>query len=847
MNLRFCLYLLLSLVSVSSAARDINISGVVRDSLTREPVPFATVMLLGSDRGVLTDDDGRYSITSPSASWDSIRVSAMGYRTVTLPRRSSNQNIRQDFNLRSTGLLLATLDARPRREHYSKRGNPAVEFMQRIRSAAPQGDPRRKDNYNYNKYERITLALNNYKFNDSARGGFDRRFSFLKEYLDTSALTGVPILNVALREKSSAVHFRNNPEAEKEHVKGLRSSGMDEVLDPGSMQTFYEDVMREIDVYQNDIPLLQMRFVSPLSRIAPDFYKFYLTDTVAVDSVKCVELTFVPRNSASFGFTGRLYVPLGDSTMFIKRVVLRVPHNINLNFIDGMLITQDFERLSDGTRLKLSDDMVVEASLMPGTPSIYARRNTVYTDHNFLPAPDPTLFDRGLAQIYDPQANARKEDFWVANRPTSISHGEHSMEQMMTRLRKDPVYYWAEKIFKTFTSGYATTGNPSKFDIGPLTSSISSNSVEGLRLRAGGMTTAALSRRWFGRGYVAHGFKDHKWKYSAEAEYSFIDKKQHSREFPVKSLRLTHRYDMNMLGQSFTSNNQDNMFLSFRRMEDIQMTYERLTKLEWIMEMENNFSIVARLANTRQEPTRYMPFVNGLGQRFGNYTINTLTVELRYAPGEKFYQMKTGRLPINFDAPVWTLSHEWAPRSFAGNRFAVARTEASFSKRWWFSAFGFADVFVKGGHVWTRSPYPNLLIPNANLSYFIQTETFSCLNPMEFINDSYVQWDLTYWANGALLNCVPLLKKLKLRECIFFRGLSGHLSHRNRPWENPELYAFPADAHTVLMSSTPYMEAGVGVDNLFKVLRVDYTWRLSYRDDPQACRGGIRMMFHFSF
>ena len=605
--------------------------------------------------------------------------------------------------------------------------------------------------------------------------------------------------------------------------------------------------MREIDVYQNDIPLLQMRFVSPLSRIAPDFYKFYLTDTVAVDSVKCVELTFVPRNSASFGFTGRLYVPLGDSTMFIKRVVLRVPHNINLNFIDGMLITQDFERLPDGTRLKLSDDMVVEASLMPGTPSIYARRNSVYTDHNFLPAPDPTLFDRGLAQIYDPQANARKEDFWAANRPTSISHGEHSMEQMMTRLRKDPVYYWAEKIFKTFTSGYATTGNPSKFDIGPLTSSISSNSVEGLRLRAGGMTTAALSPRWFGRGYVAHGFKDHKWKYSAEAEYSFIDKKQHSREFPVKSLRLTHRYDMNMLGQSFTSNNQDNMFLSFRRMEDIQMTYERLTKLEWIMEMENNFSVVARLANTRQEPTRYMPFVNGLGQRFGNYTINTLTVELRYAPGEKFYQMKTGRLPINFDAPVWTLSHEWAPRSFAGNRFAVARTEASFSKRWWFSAFGFADVFVKGGHVWTRSPYPNLLIPNANLSYFIQTETFSCLNPMEFINDSYVQWDLTYWANGALLNCVPLLKKLKLRECIFFRGLSGHLSHRNRPWENPELYAFPADAHTVLMSSTPYMEAGVGVDNLFKVLRVDYTWRLSYRDDPQACRGGIRMMFHFSF
>ncbi|MDE6377725.1 MAG: carboxypeptidase-like regulatory domain-containing protein, partial [Duncaniella sp.] len=527
--------------------------------------------------------------------------------------------------------------------------------------------------------------------------------------------------------------------------------------------------------------------------------------------------------------------------------VIRVTHNINLNFGDGLLITHYFERLPDGTRLKLTDDMIIEASLMPGTPSIYARRNTVYTGHNFEPADDPKVFDRGLAQIYDPLARSRKEDFWQANRTTTISHGEHSMEQMMARLRKDPIYYWGEKIFKTFTSGYATTGNPSKFDIGPLTSSFSTNSVEGLRLRAGGMTTAALSRRWFGRGYVAHGFKDHRWKYSAEAEYSFIDKAKHSREFPVKSLRLTHRYDMNMLGQHFTSNNQDNMFLSFKRMEDLQMTYERLTKLEWIMEMENNFSVTTRIANTRQEPTVYMPFVNGHGERFGHYTLNSLAVELRYAPGEKFYQMKTGRLPINFDAPIWTLTHEWAPRSLAGNPFAVAKTEVSFSKRWWFSAFGYTDVFIKGGHVWTRSPYPNLLIPNANLSFFYQVESFSCLNPMEFINDSYLQWDLTYWANGALLNCVPLLKKLKLRECVLVRGLSGHLSRRNRPWENPSLYAFPAEAHTVVMSKTPYLEAGVGVDNLLKVLRVDYTWRLTYRNDPMACRGGVRFMFHFSF
>ncbi len=846
MRLRTLIALILSLLTVQLTKADtMTVTGVVRDSLTREPIPFATVLLMGTDRGTLTDDNGRYSITT-ALKWDSIQAATMGYDTKVLPAKRGAK-VRIDFDLHSTGVLLNTVIAKPKKEHYTKKNNPAVEFMERIRATRDLGDPRRKDNYNYDKYERITLAINDYHFNDSAKKGFDKKFSFIKEYMDTSALTGVPILNVALREKASEVHYRHQPESEKEYVKGLRNAGMDEILDPQSMQVFYEDVMREVDVYGNDIPILQNRFVSPLSRIAPDFYKFYLTDTVEVDSVECVELTFVPRNAATFGFTGRFYVPVGDSTMFIKRIVMRVPHDINLNFINAMLISQDYEQLPDGTRLKVKDDMIMEATIFPGTPGVYARRNTVYTGHKFDPAPDQSIFDRGGAQVYASEAHGRDTQFWEENRTTSISHGENSVEAMMKRFRSVPIYYWAEKAFKTFTSGYITTGNPSKFDIGPLTSTFSTNTVEGFRLRVGGMTTAALSKRWFARGYVARGFRDHKWKYSGEVEYSFNDKKQHSREFPVHSIRATQLYDMNMLGQHFTLNNQDNMFMSAKRMEDIQMTYHRVTKLEYTLEMENNFSIKFKLQNERQEPTRYMPFTNGFGQSFGHYTMNSATLELRYAPGEKFYQMKTGRLPINFDAPIFTLSHTLAPKGAFGNPFAISTTEASFSKRFWFSAFGFMDVFLKGGHVWSRSPYPNLLIPNANLSYFLQLESFSCLNPMEFINDSYAQWDLTYWANGAILNYIPLLKKLKLREAVFFRGLYGHLSHRNRPWEHPELYAFPADAHTQLMSSTPYMEAGVGVDNVFKILRIDYTWRLTYRNDPNACRSGLRFMFHFTF
>lgn len=845
-HLRIIIFLLLLLTAGSAISRNITVKGVVRDSVSNAPVPFASILLKGTDRGALTDDNGRYSLVT-ALPFDSVMVSAMGYADKTVPARIKDDKVTVNIDLHSTGVMLGEVIARPKREHYSKKNNPAVEFMERIRHTQDLNDPRRNENYNYNKYERINLAINDYHFNDSAKRGIDKTFAFLKEYVDTSDVSGKPILNIALREKLSSVHYRKHPESEKEYVTGIRTSGFDEMLDKQSMQIFYEDVLREVDVYNNDITLLQTRFVSPLSRIAPEFYKFYLTDTVYVDTTRCVELTFVPRNASTMGFTGRFYVPVGDSTMFIKRITMRVPHDINLNFIEGLSITQDYVKAPDGSRLKMVDDMTLEARLMPGTPGIYGRRHTVYDGHNFDPAPDPEIFSKGGDQIKAVGAEYRGQKFWDENRKAEIGKGANSMEQMMARLRSVPVFYWGEKVVKVFVSGYAPTGDPSYFDIGPMTSLMSYNSIEGLRMRLGGMTTAYLSRRCFGRGYVARGFKDHKWKYMGEVEYSFRDKDYHSREFPMHSIRVTQLYDLDRMGQISLMHNVDNMFLSFRRMPDLQETYHRVSKLEYILETDRHFSLEARLQQERQYATRYMTFVNGYGENFRHYTLNSLRLVLRYAPGEKFYQMKTGRLPINLDAPVFSISHTFAPKGLFGNPFALNVTEVGFSKRFWFSAFGYMDLSLKGGHVWSRSPYPNLLSPGANLSYMLQPDLFSCLNPMEFINDSYAQWDITYWANGAILNYIPLLKKLKLREAVTFKGVWGHLSDRNKPSLNPQLYQFPEITHTQKMTDTPYMEVGVGLDNIFRILRLDYTWRLTYRDNPNACLSGLRFTFHFSF
>lgn len=822
------------------ALRAVEVEGLVVDSLTREPVPYAAVLLTGTSRGVLCDDAGRFAL-STARNYSGVTVSTMGYTTKQVPRPKNGDRFLVE--LVPTGVALNEVTVKPGKEHYSKKNNPAVDLMQRIRSSSDLNDPRRNPNYNYDKYERITLALDEME----GDGALVKKFPVLREHMDTSVLTGRPILNIALREKASHINYRHSPKSEKEIVTGLRSEGIDQMVDPQSMQTLYEDVLRDIDIYANDITLMQNRFVSPLSRIAPDFYKFYLNDTVMVGTDTCVVLSFAPHNPQGFGFTGKLYVDKNDSTLLIRRIEMQVPHKINLNFIKHLSIVQEYQRAPDGSRLKTRDELTLQAGILSAESQLYARRVTAYSGHNFNTAPDPKVFNRMASVITLPGADTRDESFWHSRRLAEISRGENSVGSMLERLREYPLYYWSEKVLKVLVSGYITTGSRSKWDFGPMNTTVSYNSLEGLRLRAGGMTTANLSRHFFNRDYVAYGFHDHKWKYLTEWEWSFNEKAYHSREFPVHSFRFTHLYDVDMLGQHYLFTNADNVFLSFKRSGDDLMTYHRVTKLEYTLELENNFSVRLKAEHERQESSRFVDFYNGLGERFGHVNTSTLELTLRYAPGEKFYQTKSARLPVNLDAPVVQLSHRWGPKGVAGNRFALSVTELSFQKRFWLSAFGYVDAILKGGHVWTRSPYFNLLIPNANLSYTIQPESYALMDAMEFVNDSYASWDLTYWANGALFNYVPLLNRLKLREVVAFRGLWGHLSRKNRPDLHDRLLQYPEQSHVRLMTDTPYMEVSAGVDNIFRILRVDYVWRLTYRSDPLCSKGGVRIALHFAF
>ncbi|MBD5204084.1 MAG: carboxypeptidase-like regulatory domain-containing protein [Bacteroidales bacterium] len=821
-----------------------RIRGEVRDSITGELLGFINIYSPDSKKATVTDESGIFYFNIPSQGL-TLKASSLGYSSVE--KRFTPKDTLLSILLSPEATYLEEVTVRKKKKKYSKRNNPAVEFMERIRAAKDKTDPRNEELYSYRLYEKIVMGLNDFnpKRLDGKKNG---KFGFLKNCIDTALWTGKTILDLTIKEKVATHIYSSDPKRSKEIVEGVRSVGIDDILDKANVQTAVGDVMREVDIYSPSITLLQNRFVSPLSPLGPDVYRYYLTDTVTIGDERYIELSFSPRNPETMGFNGKLYVAEGDSSMFIKRVTMRVPSAINLNYVNSLSISQNFVKDSLGNRHKILDDMTAELQLIPGTPEFYARRLAIYDSFSYTPGDSvASRLDRLGNQFVIDEAENRNDLFWTSNRMIPLSAAEASMNGLMTGFRKFPLIYWGEKIVGIIARGYIRTGDPSRFDFGPVNSFISFNDVEGIRLKVGGLTTANLSPHLFARGYVAYGFKDGKPKYRIEGEYSFSRKKYHSREFPVHALRALHQYDLDRLGQHYLFTSPDNIFLSLKRKGDDLVTYRRLSEFNYILELRNNFSLQATLRHEVQNKSHWIEFENGFGQHFSKFTQSAICVALRWAPGETFTQGYTNRAPVNMDAPIFQLTHEYGPKGFLGADFLLNRSEISIQKRIWLSAFGYFDAIVKGGIIWSQVYYPALLWPNVNLSYTIQPESYALMDAMEFANDRYASLDVTYWSQGLLFNHLPWVSKLKLRETISFKALWGGLSHKNNPEYNPSLLKFPSDAGCRVMSGRPYMELGIGLDNILTILRVEYIWRLSYRDLPGTDKSGLRIALHFSF
>ena len=849
----FLLFLLLGCcISVSAQ----NIQGVLTDSLTNEPIPYLSVFYEGKGVGSITDNDGNYKVETRKG-WNKLTFSAVGYVTKVvniIPGVTKNLNVR----MRPDDIMLDEVVVKPKREKYSRKNNPAVELMKKVIAHKKNNKLSENDYYQYNKYQKITMSLNDVT-PEMLEKGMYKKMPFLKDQIELCEETNKFILPISVDETASQKIYRKHPKSEKTIIKGMSSTGVNELFATGDMlSTVLKDVFTDVNIYDNDIRLLQYPFISPISSSdAISFYKFYIMDTTFVDKDKCFHLTFVPNNSQDFGFTGHLYV-LADSSYTVKKCTMNLPKKSGVNFVDNMDIIQEFEQLPNGEWVLKTDDMIVEMTLMKIMQGFQIRRTTRYSDYAFDELPQQ-LFKRKGAEIKEADAMMRGDDFWNQYRPVPLTQTESSMDMLVKRLEQMPGFKYVIFVLKAFIENFVETGtkeHPSKVDIGPVNTMISNNYIDGLRLRMSAQTTANLNPHLFFKGYYAYGFKDHRSKYMGEVEYSFNKKEYLPREFPKNSITFSYQYDVMSPTDKFLKTDKDNVFVSFKTSTVDQMSYVRNIALKYENETQFGLKTTVEVKHSTDEPTGGLAYITNDDQKTLVPEIQTMEASLafRYAPGETFVNTKQRRIPVSFDAPVFTLSHTAGFKGVLGGEYNYNLTEIGLYKRFWFSSWGKIDMFVKGGAQWNKVPFPLLIMPAANLSYILQRETFNLINNMEFLNDRYASLDVSWDLNGKIFNRIPLLKKLKWREAIGFKMLYGHLTDKNNPMKHPgdsELFLFPTrdgrPTSFVMDPKTPYMECSVGIHNIFKILHIDYVRRLNYLDHPDANKWGVRFMVMMTF
>lgn len=848
---------------LTAAALAQLVRGVVTDEGTGEAIPFVNVYYNKGER-TQTDTEGRFSIRQRGAT---LHFSLVGYKTKQV-KVTSGDSLHIRLAAHTTEFSSATVTAK--KNKYSRKNNPAVELMRRVIAAKERYHFRATDFYSVNKYSKMVFALNEVEerlFGHSDMG----RFAFLKKHIETSKETGKRILPISVEEVSSREIYRRSPEAKKTIVTGQRQQGINDLINTGEiLNTMLHECFSDVNIYEDHIRLLRHQFLSPISqRGAIQFYRYFIEDTVRVGNERAIHLTFTPNNPQDFGFSGDLYV-LADSSYRVVRADLGVPVNSSINWVERMTIHQDFTTLPTGEQVLAHDDLIIQLKVTSFIQKLQVRRTTDYSDFSSAPIPEKDFRFRGNTRT-EADAFLRSEDFWKERRSEELSQSEEDMGLLIKRLQSVKGFKYGIFVVKAFIENFIETSTdpkkPSKVDIGPVNTIISQSQLEGLRLRASAQTTAFLHPHLFAKGYLAYGFKDRRWKGMGELTYSFNKKAYLPREFPVNNLVVQYQNDLIRVSDPFIPTDKDNVFASFKWSGSKHLLYNELLRLSWDREWANGLRLNLQLRSQRQQPTGSLfyqllgtaPVSANPADHLSHLRMTDLTLQLQYQPGATFINTKQRRISVNKDIPIYSFSHTMGVKGVLGNRFTYNLTEAGVYKRVWFGSWGDMRFRLKGGVQWNKVPFPLLIIPASNLSYLVQEGTFNLIDNMEFLNDRYASFMYSWDINGKIFNRIPLLKKLKWREYIGFNVLWGQLSDKNSPWKNPtdpSLMHFPGtfqpDGSFEYLSSPmdpkrPYLEAMFGIHNIFKVFHIQYVRRLSYLNNPDTKRWGIRIKFHLTF
>ncbi|WP_107039384.1 DUF5686 and carboxypeptidase-like regulatory domain-containing protein [Brumimicrobium mesophilum] len=813
------LIILFLLTSTFLSAQKTGVSGSVIEAETGAPIPFASVFFQDSKIGTETDFDGNYDLES-YYSTDSLVVRASGFASQTVYIKKDQTQV---MNFRLEPITQTTDEVYIR----APDEKPSTVLHRRIVNNKPINNKEKLGAYQYETYNKIQLDLNNIgeQFGDRK---IVQNLNLVMDYLDT--LNGDKFLPLILTESLSDFYYRTNPKLKKEVVKASRITGIENL----EVNQFLGEMYQDINVYENYIGIFDKSFISPIADFGRAFYKLYLKDSAFIGNQWCYLLTFEPKRKGDLTFAGEMWVH--DTTYAVKQWSANVAEDVNINYVNGFYLEQEFEQVEEEVWMMTSDKLIVDLKALEKSKLVgfYGRKLTTRRDF-VINTPKPPDFYRASENVVVlDEAGKRTPEYWKANRHKPLNNQEEDIETMIDSLNEVPLFKAFKNITFMITTGFYPLG---KIEVGSAGSLFSFNTVEGFRNQIKLRTSNDFSERIEFSGKLAYGYKDEKFKYGGGIRYNVTPKKR-------GMLSLFYDYDIQQLGLSEEAADIDGAFGSIFRTQPLdQLIMVETFGAKFEKDLWKSFIVTAGAkwenmgalgAAEFRIPTSSVSY-----QFIDEISTFETSLKIRYAKNEEFIAGAFDRISLRSKYPAISLEGVLGIKGVLGSDYEYQKLELKMSHSPKLGIFGKLYYEIYGGIYFGEAAYPFLKVHEGSQTYWFQTLAHNRMNYFEFISDRYVGASAEQHFNGLFFDRVPLVRKLKWRLVASAKAVYGDVSER----QTTEMLL---PENTKSFGNVPYVESAIGIENIFKVFRIDAIWRMTHLD-PGVSPVGIRAKFLIRF
>jgi len=809
------------------------LSGTVYDKETNKPVPFANVVFEKSTVGTITDIHGKYSLSTQNPT-DSIIISCLGYaqHKQFIPK---NQTHHIDFFLSESQLQIEAVIVTPGE-------NPAFRILDNIKERKKINNPERFDGYQYQTYNKLRLDLNNID-QDFKDQRLMKQFQFVFDHMDSSEVFSKNYLPILISESVSEYYYQRSPSVEKEIIEAFKVSG----IENNTISQFSGKMYQKFNVYDNFISLFEPGFVSPIADFGRMYYKYRLEDSANIDGTWSYKITFKPKRKKERTFFGYFWV--ADTAWAIKKIQLRVSSDVNINFMNDLVAINEYAKINDSTWFLSQEELLIDFNINDQSYGFFGRKEATYSNIKINePVPEYILKLQTNTYINE-DSIVKPEAYWNDQRLTTLTEEDANVYDMVDSVKKMPMYRTVYGLAELLFDYYLVVG---KVEYGPYYTFYSHNPIEGHRVKFGLRTSKEFSTKYRIGGYTAYGFSDHEWKYGLNAEY-LLNKN------PRKRLAIDYFHDVKQLGKSDNALLDDNFLTTIlRRRPNYKLTMVNYSSLAYEREWFQGFSNTFKVSYGEVFPTEYIPFetFNDEGDAVSLHSIKRteFTLKTHFAYQEKFLLGRFDRVSLGSIYPTLDLELGYAPKGLLGADYEYFKLKLQMSDKLELNPLGYSRYRITYGNIFGDVAYPLLELHEGNETYAYDKAAFNMMNYYEFASDEYASLWFEHHFQGFFLNRIPILRLLELREVVSTKILYGRLSDANQ-----EVMAFPENLFWLndpelntendirLFGVKPYIEAGVGVENILKLFRLEATWRLAYRDNSEIQNFGVRASMQISF